>query len=242
MPVIISATDTDVLVLMVHIYSWRDIDRPWQMKIDHQNFVNVAAIADHIGSEACNVLPAFHSITGCDTTSFQFRVGKVAPWKKLMKMRLYDLLSTFGCRFLTDDSLLAAKEFFRNIIYNGEIKESYLDTRVRIYQKQKLYSSEGIIPDENSAMQHLKRSWLQCYVWCHCTESQIDFPTIDETFGWSQNVDPGVHLDGEIWSRDEQDPPEKRIRTKEAEERRRNVEVESLFTTLTSEVEFDETG
>eukprot|EP00795_Rhopilema_esculentum_P003979 gene3979-18263_t len=128
MPVIISATDTDVLVLMVHIYSWRDIDRPWQMKIDHQNFVNVAAIADHIGSEACNVLPAFHSITGCDTTSFQFR------------------------------------------------------------------------------------------------------------------VDPGVHLDGEIWSRDEQDPPEKRIRTKEAEERRRNVEVERLFTTLTSEVEFDETG
>ena len=36
--------------------------------------------------------------------------------------------------------------------------------------------------------EYLKRSWLQCYVWCHCTESQIDFPTIDETFGWSQNV------------------------------------------------------
>ena len=91
MPVIISATDTDVLVLMVHIYSWRDIFQPWQIKIDHQNFVNVAAIADHIGSEACNILPVFHSITGCDTTSFLFRVGKVAPWKKLMKMRLYDL-------------------------------------------------------------------------------------------------------------------------------------------------------
>ena len=72
MPVIISATDTDVLVLMLHIYSWRDIDQPWQMKIDNQNFVNVAAIADHIGSEACNILPAFHSITGCDTTSFLF--------------------------------------------------------------------------------------------------------------------------------------------------------------------------
>eukprot|EP00795_Rhopilema_esculentum_P006387 gene6387-11826_t len=248
MPVIISATDTDVLVLMVHIYSWRDIDRPWQMKIDHQNFVNVAAIADHIGSEACNVLPAFHSITGCDTTSFPFRVGKVAPWKKLMKMRLYDLLSTFGCRFLTDDSLLAAKESFRSIMYNGEIKESYLDTRVRIYQKQKLKSSEGIIPDENSAMQHLKRSWLQCYVWCHCTESQIDFPTIDETFGWSQNVG----FIKPLWYSCSQFPPdmtdineeaeiyEKRIRTKEAEER--NVEVESLFTTLTSEDEFDETG
>ena len=51
-----------------------------------------------------------------------------------------------------------------------------------------------------------------------------------------------MHLDGEIWSRDEQEPLEKRIRTKEAEERRRNVEVESLFTTLTSEDEFDETG
>ena len=118
MPVIISA----ILVLMVHIYSWRDIDQPWQIKIDHQNFVNVAAIADHIGSEACNILPAFHSITGCETTSFPFRVGKVAPWKKLIKMRLYDLLLTFGCRFLTDDSLLAAKEFFQSIMYNAKKK------------------------------------------------------------------------------------------------------------------------
>ena len=94
MPVFISTTDTDVLVLMVHIYSWRDIDQPWQMKIDHQNFVNIAAISDHISSEACNILPDFHSITGCDTTSFPFRFGIVASWKKLMKMRLFDLLST----------------------------------------------------------------------------------------------------------------------------------------------------
>ena len=186
MPVIIRATDTDVLILMVHIYSWRNIDRPWQMKIDHESFVDISAICGHIGSEACNILPAFHSITGCDTTSFPFRAGKVVPGK-LMKLRSYELLSTFGSRALSDDGLLAAKQFFQKIVYNGEKGESYIETRVRMYQKQKVKSSEGIIPDENSTLQHLKRCWLQCYIWCHCTEKQIDFPPIDETFGWRQN-------------------------------------------------------
>ena len=82
MPVIIRTADTDVLVLMVHIYSSRNMDRPWQMKINHEHFVNFGASCDHIGSETCNMLPAFHSITGCDTSAFvPFRVGKVVPWK-----------------------------------------------------------------------------------------------------------------------------------------------------------------
>ncbi len=186
-PVIIRATDTDVLILMVHIHSWRNIDRPWQMKVSHESFLNISLICDKISLEACNILPAFHSITGCDTTSFPFIARKVFPWKKLMKIRSFDLLSTIGCRALSDDGLHAAKQFFQMIVYNGEKNESYIGTRVSMYQNQKVKSREGITPDENSALQHLKRSWLQCYIWCHCTDSQIDFPAIDETFRWRQN-------------------------------------------------------
>ncbi len=206
MPVIIRATDTDVLVLMAHIYSWTNIEKPWQMNIDQESFVNINAICSHIGSEACNILPAFHSITGCDTTSFPFRVGKVAPWKKLVKTRSYDLLSTFGTRVPSEDSLQAAKEFFQTIMYNGKKDESFIETRVCMYKKQKVKSSEGIIPDENSALQHIKRSWLQCYIWCHCNVNQIDFPVIDETFGWRQNdgfIQP-------LWFSCSQFPPELR--------------------------------
>ena len=67
------------------------------------------------------------------------------------------------------------------VFFIMEKKESYIATLVGMYQSQKVQSSEGIIPDDNSAL--LKRSWMQYYIWCQCTEKQINFPAINETLG-----------------------------------------------------------
>lgn len=156
------------------------------MKIDSDTYVNVEAICERYGTDACKILPAFHSITGCDTSSYPYRVGKVRPWKKLLKAHAYDLLSTFGHGIPSPESLSLAKEFLRTIMYDGQRNESYIETRVRMYQKQKVKSSESLIPDENSTLQHLKRSWYQCFIWLHCLQDEIPYPDIDEDFGWSE--------------------------------------------------------
>ena len=86
-PVVVVASDTDILILLVYAYNkfLKDTDRQVQMKIDSERFVNIRTIVDNIPEDAINCLPAYHSITGCDTTSYPFGVGKVRPWNKALK-------------------------------------------------------------------------------------------------------------------------------------------------------------
>ena len=86
--------DTDVLVLL----------SKYSQNIDHtilfdtgmsskRRLLKVSDIVSAKGPELCYMLPAFHSFTGCDTTSAFVRRGKVAPLKVLEKRGQF--LSTF---------------------------------------------------------------------------------------------------------------------------------------------------
>ena len=66
------------------------------MMIDHERYVSVKALVDRFGDNVCQVLPAYHSITGCDTTSFAFGIGKVKPFKMMEKLGKCYLLSHLG--------------------------------------------------------------------------------------------------------------------------------------------------
>ena len=82
--------------------------------------------------------------------------------------------------------LSCAKEFFRTVMYGGNKGECHVDTRIRMYERQKVKSSLGIIPDENSTTQHLKRSCLQAYIWHQCTQQMINYPPLTEAWGWKE--------------------------------------------------------
>ena len=90
-PVIITVTDTDVLVLLTHAYSQCNNSRQWLMKTNPGILVDIKTICNFFGNGICQILPRFHSITGCDTTSYPFGVAKINPFKKmrcLSKMHL----------------------------------------------------------------------------------------------------------------------------------------------------------
>ena len=171
---------------MVHEFPTRISNQKLQMKIGHERFVNIESICAKIGTEAGAILPAYHSITGCDTTSFPFGIGKLKPWKKIVKLKSYSLLSNFGSTLASIAFLSRAKEFFRTVMYRGNKDECYVDTRIRMYERQKVKSSSGIIPDENSTTQHLQRNCFQAYIWHQCTQQIIDYPPLNETCGWKE--------------------------------------------------------
>ena len=83
-PVIIRATDTDVLILLSYAYSVCKPSKDWLMKIDHR-YVSVNKLTNHFGVEVCKNLQACHSITVSDTASFPFFIGKIKPFKKMVK-------------------------------------------------------------------------------------------------------------------------------------------------------------
>lgn len=68
---------TDVAVIVTHIFSSLLCKQLW-MKTDLRDRLCLAihALVEKLGSVMCNLLPAFHSLTGCDTTSEPYFIGK----------------------------------------------------------------------------------------------------------------------------------------------------------------------
>jgi hypothetical protein len=66
-PVIVRAADTDIMILLCHAFPICKPQHDWLMKVDHR-YVSISKVVEHFGDEVCKVLPAYHSITGCDTT------------------------------------------------------------------------------------------------------------------------------------------------------------------------------
>ena len=59
-------------------------------------------------------------ITGCNTTSFPFRVGKVRPFKKMLKRSKAKLFFKLGENCKNSNVLIDATKFFQTVMYNGK--------------------------------------------------------------------------------------------------------------------------
>ena len=138
----------------------------WLLKID-ERYVTINKIVTHFGDELCQVLPAYHSITGCDT-SYAYGVGKIKLLKKMIKNKKYHLLSSMGRSISNQSDNSDAKIFVQTCMYPGTGNETFTQTRLRMFNKQKIKSSMSILPDENSLNEHIKRSDLQSKVWYQC--------------------------------------------------------------------------
>ena len=145
------------------------------MKYDYEMFADIDLIVKFLCTTICGILPAFHSITGCDTTSYFLRAGKVRVFINMLK-------SPNSCKLLQalqkeetlcQQNIEDLKEFISTIMYNGNKKESYLQVGMRLYQQQKEKSSMSLPPDPDSLLQALKRAQLQTILWQQCGEAAI---------------------------------------------------------------------
>ena len=181
--VVIRSADTDVLMLMCYAQIKLDIRQKWMMMIDKETYVDIEDIRSYFGDELCLILPAYHSITGCDTTSFPANVGKLRPFNKMMKHQSMNLLRNLGEDVNSFLDLSDALMFYHTVMYGGKPNETITDTRVRMFKSQKEKSSVNLIADEASVTQHLLRADLQTYIWKQCTFQNMTIPSI-EGRGW----------------------------------------------------------
>ena len=66
-------------------------------KIDHSKYINIGKAVKYLVNDLALKLPDVYAITGCDTTSFIFSVGKVKVLKKFTKQfQKVNLLNGFG--------------------------------------------------------------------------------------------------------------------------------------------------
>ena len=82
---IIKSPDTDVVVLAIHYFSkCTAVDEVWleiggaSQDVDHHRFLPIHDMYKVLGDPVCHVLPAAHALTGCDTISSLYGIGKIS--------------------------------------------------------------------------------------------------------------------------------------------------------------------
>ena len=109
----------------------------------------------HLGENLAGVLSHLHSLTGCDTTSYFYGVGKVKVIRKCIKEpESLDLLTLLGKdTSFTEDEEIDVSTFVKNICYNGKENETLIETKIRLYNTKK--SSLPLPPNPKSLKQAL---------------------------------------------------------------------------------------
>lgn len=96
---VLHSSDTDVAVIATHIFSSLLCEQLW-MKTgvrDRFRLIPIHALVERLGPVMCNLLPAFHSLTGCDTTSGPYLIRKKKSWKALKENQAtFEALTCLG--------------------------------------------------------------------------------------------------------------------------------------------------
>lgn len=199
---IVRATDTDIMVILLFHASqltsnlWMDLG---YSKNNTRSYVDITALANHLGPVLCKALPGYHALTGCDYTSPFFRKGKVKPLQLAQKsVHHIEGLGGLGeSRTFDDDDKLV--ERYVCSLYGKETLSSVNDARLQIFlQKYKPANTEspmdkikgidaGMLPPcEKVLNQKLARSNYVAYLWKHANlrDPLQDMEPTDH--GWKQ--------------------------------------------------------
>ena len=90
--------------------------------------------------------------------------------------------------------------FIQVVLYAGNRNETYVETRVRLFRKQRKKTSMLLPPDEKSAKQAIYGVNYQVYIWLRCME-----PISHEVNGWKYDEEDGYVKP--VWVAGPQFPP-----------------------------------
>jgi hypothetical protein len=151
------AKDTDVLALLIWAYVHFKVPYKWYMMFEKGVYADISIICNYFGEFICQNILLFHAITGCDCTSYMYRIGKIRAFQKLLKnVNLCALLSSLNNEDpLTEEDIDEIKIFVQTVLYSGRKSEPYIETRARLYDQQENKTSANLPPDPDSLLQDL---------------------------------------------------------------------------------------
>ena len=139
----------------------------------------------------------FRSLTGSDSTSYFYRVGKIKVWKKLLKnAEKVHLIDSIGINkgsinYCATEIVWiyqlamwkTAKNSYELLCIMVKEQGGYPETRVRLSKNQSTKTSISLPPDPDSCKQAIKRAHCQTYYWNNCLQLIIDPINVEEN-GW----------------------------------------------------------
>ena len=112
--------DTDVAALCVYACNMINTQQLWfhaGVK-DKLRFLPVHHLAEKLGEDLCRLIPSFHALTGCDSTSVLYQIGKRKAWKALLQTKdVYVDLAGLGDNVPPLQSVAKTAEAFISSLY-----------------------------------------------------------------------------------------------------------------------------
>ena len=137
--VVIVANDTDILMLLIYSYSTCEISKEWVLKCDTNSYANIGTVCKYLGSTVSRNILEYHAITGWDTTSFFYIIGKTSPFKEVLKKSSWlGLIECLGkSKSLSNTDIENCMTFIQTVLYGRNINEACVETRINIYDNQR---------------------------------------------------------------------------------------------------------
>lgn len=159
----VKSDDTDVLLLLLYYY-WNDemlkskeiyMEKGHGTKVlNKKRYIAVHAIANKLGKRICDGLLALHALTGCDTTSSFYKIGKKSAWAIYFRNIDNISLDQFG-KVSLSESLEKARQFV-SYLYHKENCKNLNEIRLKLTQETKR-SAKEIPPTEDAFYLHVQR-------------------------------------------------------------------------------------
>ena len=186
--------DTDVFVLLIYFYCREKLDCGVTMMspVAGRCVIDIKATANkHRNIADC--LPGVHALSGCDTTSYIYGIGKARVLKVLNSGKALKLL---GAEDVHIDEVVAEATSFISTCYGikhaGDMSEIRYSVWLMKMANTKISSApklRSLPPTSRAFQEHVRRAHYQTMIWKSSLSSSP--PTVADPvrYGWSKNED-----------------------------------------------------
>ena len=184
------------MVLLVYYCGRGDLHQHVYMLSGHsgkhcnrQRYIPISNIAATLGVTLCKCLPTAHALTGCDTTSACFKIGKRTAFSKLLQNQdKLASLATVGMSSEITETFSVARQYIL-LLYGAKAKQcSSLDELRYQYACTSDKAGSMFPPTDDAFKQHFLRVNYQVALWIH---SHLPKPVLwlPVGNGWKINSD-----------------------------------------------------
>lgn len=157
--IVVLSADTDIFVLLLYYWQTLQVQGLFELWMkagvrDSTRHIPIHLLASRIGLDLCKVLPAVHTLTGCDYTS---KVGTKPAAIKANPL----VLEHFGIsrNGPTEEDMVKAESYLVQVMKKGTTLTSMDSLRDQQYHHSKGLSLHELPPTSHAIQYHIKRAY-----------------------------------------------------------------------------------
>ena len=172
-----------MLVILVSHFRKTNCNKLWMNAGAQKSsmYIPVPDVAKYMWGNLLKALIPFHTLTGCDTTSFIALHSKFTIWKTLKSEPMHNsLINKLGEDTLEDSDYKNIEKFFC-ILYGMPLVDDINKVRLHLFLKKS--NQEALPPTRDALYLHIQRAHYQSFIW---KRAHLPKPIIPEAteFGW----------------------------------------------------------